>query len=217
MIRGRLRRGPGFTEAADDGPFASFTDLFIGILFLFLILVAALMLMHQEAVEREKVETQLMSQRIQELEAKLAAVPRPVPQPPAFRLGIVFNIYQRPARTDVDWTFSRTVRIFRSPDGHCINTVMVRSNLSTAWRPPVDEEDIPTPEQQGLLRNLEPCGISAAGDHWNSATETGDMKRVSPSLYSGTAVLHKKEGDTRLEIEYRVLGIYDDYFRMGGR
>jgi hypothetical protein len=213
-MRARPRRGPGFTEAADDGPFASFTDLFIGILFLFLILVAALMLMHQEAIQREKVETQLMSRQIREMQAKLDAVPKPAPpQPPALRLGIVFNIYQRPAHADVEWTFSRTVRIFRSPDGHCINTVMVRSNLSTAWRPPVGEEDIPTPEQQGLIRNLEPCGISASGDHWDSATETGAMKRVSPNLYSGTAVLHKKEGDTKLEIEYRVLGIYDPYFR----
>jgi hypothetical protein len=213
MMRGRLRRGPGVAETADDGPFAAFTDLFIGILFLFLILVAALMLMNQEAIQREKVETQQMLQRIRELQAKLDAVPKPVPEQPAFRLGIAFNIYQRPFGSDGEWTFSRTVRIFRSPDGTCINTVMVRSNLSTAWRPPVDEEDIPTPEQQGVLRKLEPCGISASGDHWNSATETGNMKRAGPNLYSGTAVLHKKEGDVKLEIEYRVLGIYDPYFR----
>ena len=54
-MAGRLRRRPGAPERTDDeGPFVSFTDLFIGILFLFLILVAALMLMHQEAVAREK-------------------------------------------------------------------------------------------------------------------------------------------------------------------
>lgn len=214
-MRGRSRRGSGYAEAADDGPFASFTDLFIGILFLFLILVAALMLMHQEAIQREQVETQLMSQRIRDLQAKLDAVPKPKPAPeqPAFRLGIAFNIYQRPAGAGEDWTFSRTVRIFRSPDGHCINTVMVRSNLSTAWRPPVGEADIPTPAQRDLLQKIEPCEISASGDHWNSAAETGNMKRVAPNLYSGTAVLHKKEGDVRLDVQYRVLGVYDDYFR----
>lgn len=191
----------------------SFTDLFIGILFLFLILVAALMLMHQEAVQREKVETQLLSQRIREMQAKLDAIPKPKPEPPAFRLGIVFNIYQRPATGDDEWTFSRTVRVFRSPDGLCINTVMVRSNLSTAWRPPVGEEDIPTPAQQDVLRKIEPCGLSASGDSWNSSTETGRMKRVSPTLYEGSSVLHKKEGDARVAIQYRVLGVYDDYFR----
>jgi hypothetical protein len=191
----------------------SFTDLFIGILFLFLILVAALMLMHQEAIQRERVEAQQMSQRIRELQAKLDAVPKPKPEQPAFRLGIVFNIYQRPAGGDADWTFSRTVRVFRSPDGRCINTVMLRSNLSTAWRPPVAEEDIPTSAQQDLLSQTEPCGISATGDHWTSATETGAMKRISNILYEGGAVLHRKEGDLRLEIQYRVLGVYDDYFR----
>jgi len=88
--------------------------------------------------------------------AKTPPPPRPQairePKPtPAFRLGIVFNIYQRPAGGDADWTFSRTVRVFRSPDGRCINTVMLRSNLSTAWRPPVAEEDLPTSAQQDLL------------------------------------------------------------------
>lgn len=216
MTPGRYRRrgGAPAAHAVDEGPFVSFTDLFIGILFLFLILVAALMLMHQEAVERERVETQELSRRIREMQAKLDAVPAPKPpEPAAFRLGIVFNIYQRPAAPGAEWTFSRTVRIFRSPDGHCINTVWLRSNLSTAWRPPVSEEDIPTPEQRDELRRIEPCGISGAGDRWDSPTETGTMKRVSPDLYQGFAVLHKKEGDVRLEIQYRVLGVYDPFFR----
>jgi hypothetical protein len=215
-MRGRARRGAGAGEAADDGPFASFTDLFIGILFLFLILVAALMLMHQEAIQREKVETELLSQKIRELQARLDAVPKPPPpepQTPAFRLGIVFNIYQRPAGADVEWTYSRTVRVFRSPDGHCINTVLMRSNLSTTWRPPTPEEEIPTPEQQGMIRQLDTCGISASGDRWDTPSEEGVMKRVRPDLYSGIAVLHKKEGDVRLEMEYRVLGVFDPHFR----
>ena len=88
-MTGRLRRRAGTPDLPDDeGPFVSFTDLFIGILFLFLILVAALMLMHQEAVQKEKVETQ----QIQQPPPK-----PPKPELPAFRLGIVFNIYQRSA------------------------------------------------------------------------------------------------------------------------
>src|SRR5438128_2834176 len=96
---GRLRRRSGPRElAVDDGPFVSFTDLFIGILFLFLILVAALMLMHQEALQREKTETRQLAQQIHQVQEKLdAAPPKPPPQLPAFRLGIVFNIYQRSA------------------------------------------------------------------------------------------------------------------------
>ncbi|HEX5263535.1 MAG TPA: hypothetical protein VFW13_08410 [Phenylobacterium sp.] len=214
-MSGRLRRRAGAFELADDeGPFASFTDLFIGILFLFLILVAALMLMHQEAVQREKVETQLLSERIQQIQTKLDTVPKPTPDQPAFRLGIVFNIYQRPAVFDGSgWTYSRTVRVFRSPDGRCINTVWMRSNLSTAWKPPTAKEDIPTNAQQDLFGTFEPCGISASGDHWESPSETGKMTRTTPDLYSGYAVLHKAEGDEKLEMQYRILGIYDDYFR----
>jgi hypothetical protein len=155
-----------------------------------------------------------MSERIRQLQAKLDAAPKPVPETPAFRLGIVFNIYQRPAVFDGSgWTYSRTVRVFRSPDGHCINTVWMRSNLSTAWKPPTAKEDIPSEAQQGLFRTFEPCGISASGDHWESPSETGKLTRVNPDLYSGYAVLHEKEGDNRLEMQYRILGIYDDYFR----
>jgi hypothetical protein len=211
---GRLRRRASSTERADDeGPFVSFTDLFIGILFLFLILVAALMLMHQEAVQREKAETQVMSEQIRQMQAKLDAAPKPQPDLPAFRLGIVFNIYQRGEETGLGWTYSRTVRVFRSPGGFCINTVWMRSNLSTAWKPPTASDDIPTDAQQDLFRKFEPCGLSASGDHWESASETGNLKRITPDLYSGYAVLHKKEGDEKLEMQYRVLGVYDDYFR----
>lgn len=207
MMTGRLRRRPGSGARADEeGPFVSFTDLFIGILFLFLILVAALMLTRQQAVQGEKVET------IQPVQTKL--VPKPVPDQPAFRLGIVFNIYQRAAVFDGGgWTYSRTVRVFRSPDGRCINTVWRRSNLSTAWMSATPNDDIPTPEQKDLLGTFEPCGLSASGDRWETPSEAGQLKRITPNLYSGTVVLRKKEGDETLEMQYRVLGIYDDYFR----
>ena len=211
-----LRRGSNVTESAsDEGPFVSFTDLFIGILFLFLILVAALMLMHQEALQREEIETHALSQRILQMQAELDAVPKPIPAPdqPSFRLGIVFNIYQR-SPDGGDWTYSRTARVFRSPDGFCINTVWMRSNLSTAWKPPTASEDIPTGAQRDVFGKFEPCGLSASGDHWDTTSETGNLKRISPDLYSGVAVLHKKDGDETLEIQYRVLGVYDNYFRQ---
>ena len=202
--RSRRRSGPA-ERADDEGPFASFTDLFIGILFLFLILVAALMLRQQAAVQ---------AQPIAPAPVKPAPVPRKPPELPAFRLGIVFNIYQRSAESDgIGWTYSRTVRVFRSPDGRCINTVWMRSNLTTAWRPPTAKEDIPTDAEADQFRKFEPCGLSGSGDHWESASETGDLKRITPTLYSGSAVLHGKEGDEKLEMQYRILGIYDDYFR----
>lgn len=191
----------------------SFTDLFIGILFLFLILVAALMLMHQEAVRLAKAEAQLTSVQLQQMQAKLDAAAKSEADHPAFRLGIAFNIYQRPAGGNAEWTFSRTVQVFRAPNGRCINNVILRSNLSTAWKPPVGEEDIPTTADQGDLRRIEPCGISASGDQWDLPSETGRLQRVSPNLYSGVAILHKQSGDVRLEMQYRVLGVYDDYFR----
>jgi hypothetical protein len=208
------RRSRSMEAAGDEGPFVSFTDLFIGILFLFLILVAALMLMNQEVVQREKIETQIMSEQIRQLQAKLDAAPKRPPDQQAFRLGIVFNIYQRPGVFDGSgWTYSRTVRVFRAPTGDCINTVWLRSNLSTAWMPPLEAEKIPTPGERDLLQKFQPCGISASGDHWDGPTETGALKRINPDLYSGTVTLHEKEGDVKLEMQYRVLGVYDDYFR----
>jgi len=209
------RRGSSMESADGEGPFVSFTDLFIGILFLFLILVAALMLMHQAAVQKEQEEVKQMSEQIRQMQAKLDAVPKPKPKPdqPEFRLGIVFNIYQRATGSGANWTFSRTVRVFRAATGHCINTVWMRSNLSVGWMPPVADENIPTPAQRDELQSFKPCGISAAGDHWKTSTETGNLKRISNDLYSGTVVLHKSDGDTQLDVQYRVLGVYDDYFR----
>jgi hypothetical protein len=207
---GRLRRRAGSPapgapgELADEGPFVSFTDLFIGILFLFLILVAALMLMHQQAVR--KVEPVPPPPKIE-------PPPKPKPELPAFRLGIVFNIYQRGEDSGLGWTYSRTVRVFRAPNGDCINTVWLRSNLSTAWMPPIKDEDIPNEGQRDLFGKFQPCGLSAKGDHWSTSTETGDLKRITPDLYTGAVVLHKTEGDSKLEMQYRVLGVYDDYFR----
>ena len=207
------RRAESTERAGDEGPFVSFTDLFIGILFLFLILVTALMLMQQEVVQREKVETRILAERIRQMQARLDAAPKRPPDQPAFRLGIVFNIYQRPAVFDGQgWTYSRTVRVFRAPTGDCINTVWLRSNLSTAWMPPLEADKIPTPAQPDLQK-FQPCGISASGDHWDGPTETGNLKRITPDLYSGTVTLHEKEGDVKLEMQYRVLGVYDDYFR----
>ena len=214
MIPARLQRRSNSVEPAEgEGPFVSFTDLFIGILFLFLILVAALMLMHQEAVQMEQAEVQMLSEQIREMQAKLDAVPKPKQDQPEFRLGVIFNIYQRSTGSGANWTFSRTVRVFRAPSGVCINTVWMRSNLSVGWMPPVADEDIPTPAQKDELRSFKPCGISAAGDHWETSTETGNLKRVSKDLYSGTVVLHKSDGDVRLDMEYRVLGVFDNYFR----
>ena len=217
----RLQRRASPVEPTDgEGPFVSFTDLFIGILFLFLILVAALMLMHQETVQTQQDEAQKMqteveklSEQIKEMQAKLDAVPKPKLDQPEFRLGIIFNIYQRATNSGGGWTFSRTVRVFRAASGVCINTVWMRSNLSTTWVPPVADENIPTPAQKEELRSFKPCGISAKGDHWETSTETGDLKRVSEDLYRGTVVLHKTEGDSRLDMEYRVLGVFDNYFR----
>jgi hypothetical protein len=207
------RRASPVEPAEGEGPFVSFTDLFIGILFLFLILVAALMLMHQEAIQMEQAEVQRMSEQIRQMQAKLDEVPKPKPDQPEFRLGIVFNIYQRATGTGANWTFSRTVRVFRAPSGVCINTVWMRSNLSVAWMPPVADEDIPTAAQKDDLRSFKPCGISASADHWDTRTETGNLKRISKDLYSGTVVLHKTDGDARLDMEYRVLGVFDNYFR----
>lgn len=222
MTPGRVLRRAGVVEPAEsEGPFVSFTDLFIGILFLFLILVAALMLMHQEAIRKEQEESarmqaeiQRMTEEVRQLQAKLDAAPKPKPDRNDFRLGMIFNIYQRATDSGANWTYSRTVRVFRAPTGVCINTVWMRSNLSVAWMAPTAEEDIPTRGDIAELQSFKPCGISASGDRWDTRSETGNLKRVSNDLYSGQVVLRQTAGDVRIDMQYRVLGVFDDYFRL---
>jgi hypothetical protein len=222
VITERSRRRSSATDhVADEGPFVSFTDLFIGILFLFLILVAALMLMHQEAVQRDKVEAQIDSQRvaqlaeqIRQIQAKLDTRAKLDAAHPPFRLAIVFNVYQAPAGAQTNWTFSRTVQLYRAANGLCLENVILRGNLSLAWKPPVDADIIPTAENQSYVRMGTPCTLSASGENWDIESETGGVKRASPTLYSGATVLHKKSGkEEQVQLQYRILRIYDNYFR----
>jgi hypothetical protein len=229
-MAGRLRRRPGAAElAADEGPFVSFTDLFIGILFLFLILVAALMLMHQEAVQEANAavraydsEVQRMSGQIQSMQATLDAAARMDAEHPPFRLAMVYNMYQAPDRAQADWTYARTVEVFRAPHDICFINIIQRNNdLSFAWKGPMKAEDIPTAASERGAQLGAPCRLTAAGEQWNSGSETGSVERTSADLYSGATVLHKKDRDETLNLQYRILGIYDDYFRQsaagGGR
>jgi hypothetical protein len=213
----RLRRGSGPTaQAADEGPFVSFTDLFIGILFLFLILVAALMLMHQEAMQRAKAEAQRLSEQIRQLQAQLDAITKLDADHTPYRLAMVFNSFQRPADSEEEWRFTRTVQVYRAPNGLCLENVILRNNLNLTWKPEVDPQAVPTADDQFFARKGTPCALSASGEQWNTETETGRVDRVSANLYRGYTVLHKKDGEKTINIEYRVLGIYDDYFRSAG-
>jgi hypothetical protein len=210
--RSRRRSDQGDAEH-DEGPFVSFTDLFIGILFLFLILVAALMLMHQETAQQERTETQQTAGMLQQLQAKIDARTRLDARHAPFRLAMVYNVYQaRAGKTD--WTFSRTVQVFRAPNDLCLNIVTLRNNLNLAWKPSVDAENIPTADDQGYVRMGTPCTLSGSGEHWDLESETGGVERTAPDLYSGASVLHKTSGkEETVNIQYRILGIYDDYFR----
>jgi hypothetical protein len=214
-MAGRLRRRSGHTELeTDEGPFVSFTDLFIGILFLFLILVAALMLMHQEAVQEAELEQRRLMEQIRILQAKLDESIKLDADHVPFRLAIVYNSFQK-AANEKTWTFSRTVQIYRAPNGLCLSNIILRNNLNVSWKPPVKADAIPTAANQDFVRAGAPCTLSAAGERWNSDSETGGVQRAGPNLYSGSTALHKNGGDEKIDMQYRVLGIYDDYFRNG--
>jgi hypothetical protein len=199
----------------------SFTDLFIGILFLFLILVAALMLMHQEAVQKDRVEAQVdslrvaqLAEQIRQIQAKLDARAKLDTDHPPFRLGIVYNVYQAPAGAQGGWTFSRTVQLYRAANGLCLENVILRGNLSLAWKPPVDADNIPTAADQNYVRMGTPCALSASGENWDIESETGGVKRTSADMYSGSTTLHKKSGkEETVQLQYRILRTYDNYFR----
>ena len=214
-MSGRFRRGSGAAvAAADEGPFVSFTDLFIGILFLFLILVAALMLIHQEAMARANAEIAQLREQIRVMEIELERL-RKLDKHTPFRLAIVYNSFQRPGGSDQDWRYTRTVQIYRSPNGNCLENVILRNNLNVAWKPPVEAEEIPS-AGQSVGQTGAPCTLSGSGERWNSATETGGVERASANLYSGYTVLHTKDGDKTVELQFRILGVYDDSYRSSG-
>lgn len=213
----RFRRRSGAADqAAEEGPFVSFTDLVIGILFLFLILVAALILMHQEAMARARAEQQRLEAEIRRLQAELDKIKPLDPNDTPFRLALVYNSFQRPAGSEAEWRFTRTVQILRSPNGNCLENVIMRNNLNLAWKPPVDAGEIPTSADPTFAQTGAPCTLTGAGERWDTVTETGGVDRVSSNLYSGYTVLHTKDGEKSIDIQFRVLGVYDDFFRATG-
>lgn len=220
-MRVRSRRAAQVDDQTmGEGPFVSFTDLFIGILFLFLILVAALMLMHQQAMAEARAEiarqAEIIEEQAEEIERLLAELERlrrlDLDHPP-YRLAMVFNSYQRPEGDLSEWKFSRTVQVFRTDDGICIQNVILRNNLNLGWKPALTPEDIPTSED---IEDGTPCTITPTGESWATETETGGVERVSPDLYAGSTVLHSENGESTVNIQYRIIGIYDDYYRNSG-
>jgi Na+-transporting methylmalonyl-CoA/oxaloacetate decarboxylase gamma subunit len=222
-MRRRVRRGAAVAEhPIEEGPFVSFTDLFIGILFLFLILVAALMLMHQQAIReaqeaarQAEAEAQRLREEIARIQAELDEFLELNIDHPPYRLAIVFNSYQRPADSGEPWRFTRTVQLFKTTEGLCVENIVLRNNLNLGWKPPVTADDIPEPGRQDL-RGGTPCTLSALGESWDDETETGGVRRVAPDLYSGSTVLHSPNGEQTIELEYRVLGVYLDEYRSAG-
>lgn len=57
MLRAARRENRASIPTEEEGPFVSFTDLFVGVLFLFLIMVAALMIMQRTSVQMARNET----------------------------------------------------------------------------------------------------------------------------------------------------------------
>ncbi len=213
-MAGRLRRRASVTgPETDEGPFVSFTDLFIGILFLFLILVAVLMLMHQEAVAKDKAQAQLIAQQLEQIQSEVDTRAALDANHPPFRLALVYNVYQTRPGDQGDWRFSRTVQVYRTANDICLNSVIMKSNLSFAWKPPINSETVPTAEDQSYIRAGMSCTLSASGERWDTDSETGRVRRTSNNLYSGFSVLHKSGGDETVGIQYRILGIYDDYYQ----
>jgi hypothetical protein len=151
------------------------------------------------------------------MQAKLDQRSRLDADHPPFRLAMVYNVYQAPAGARADWTFSRTVQLFRAANGLCLENVILRNNLSFAWKPLVRAEVIPAANNQGFVRMGTPCTLSASGEQWNSGAETGGVTRTAADLYSGSTVLHKENGAESLQIQYRVLSIDDDVFRWRPR
>jgi hypothetical protein len=74
----RARRGiRASIPTEEEGPFVSFTDLFVGVLFFFLILIAALMIMQRTSVQMARNET---AQNATAHDAKVAALVEAVSQ-----------------------------------------------------------------------------------------------------------------------------------------
>ena len=62
------------------------------------------------------------------------------------------------------------------------------------WKPPLKPEEIPTPKSEIFAQMGAPCTLSASGEHWKSAAETGG---VDPGpwhfWFEGERIVWKRE------------------------
>jgi len=236
----------------EEGPFVSFTDLFIGILFLFLILVAALVLMHQQAVSQAKNETEQYGgmspqdvaqlrkehqQTVAELtdtksdlaasRSELEATRAIDAEHPPFRLALVYNEYQKTSSAGAvdrlvtaltganssSWEFVKTVQVFRAPNGACLQNITVRNPTFKTVGRPIHDEDIPSSDNQNAVRAVPLCGLTSVGAHYNNDIEEVALERTSESLYEGAWIDHT-EGNENHRLQLRIVGIYDDFYKI---
>ena len=244
-------------DRTEDGPFVSFTDLFVGIIFLFLIAVAAIVVMQRSSqrfaekqsfqqtqqvatlqeqnsqlvVDRTELDQKLIKQQkesdslkeqlqtaqseLRDLKAKIIEAERFDQEHTPFRLVLAYNeyaAYQNPDGSYGAMRFIRSVRVFKSPHGGCIQDTLLEA-VNTAWVP-VTDQDIPSKDNPSSYRQEGEC-LTKNGEHYSTPTADIDMQRASDDLYDGYATLHVsnptgKKHDEKLHIQYRVLDRFDD-------
>ena len=242
MSRGRRSAAPA-EAAAEDGPFVSFTDIFIGMLFLFLILVAALMVMHQEAVRQVRQEATRsagispqmvddLRKQNQQMKAQLDEIGRKDAADPPFRLAIAYNEFQYENTAGLlakvadaftgshdsdkqwQWIFIRTVRIYRSPDDLCLENDLLNAPNIKGVGNTLTEKDIPSADDQNAIRRVSQCVLTADGEHWKSEVTEKDMRRTSADLYEGKWVYHNGDEAESHDLQYRILRVYDSFYNQ---
>lgn len=135
-------------------------------------MIAALMLMHQEAVRQARRESGVspelvaeLRQQAQQMKAQSDAVHRLDAEHPPFRLAIAYNVFQydsdatlasaffdlfsgnHDAESHWHWRFHKTVQVFRSPNNLCLEQELLRAANLTLVGDDVDEKDIPSAQK----------------------------------------------------------------------
>jgi hypothetical protein len=168
-----------------------------------------------------------------DMKSELAAIHAKDAEHPPFRLAIVYNEFQfqseggsfmgavgaffrgTPALKQ-GWNFVQTIQIFRAPNGACIENRLEHNAAYRDIGPEIHDEDIPKAENQKAVRAVHECELTADGEHYKGKIQDVDLDRTSDLLYEGKWIYHAGDGDEPHNIQYRILGIYDDTYRQKG-
>ena len=238
MRRLKAHQGASNSTGTTDGPFASFTDLLAGIVFVLLIMVAILMLRQQKAVDeiREKAdptkyeatiddmkriavnlikENAELSGKLGETDGKLKALQADFRSNPRLHQAMVINEYSGliyPQREEFGFTRTKVIYLTEDITGYVEVELAHGKGQPMFPEKPATSFDYGSPKKPSSLKSS--CSVFDRTQwSWDCTNTSRGRLTRSGNSYIGQQT-ETRDGKTGTwDVRIDIVAIYDEYFR----